>query len=96
MKGAVRERLESFCRQDGEFAQAVAQGGTFGDCMSHVAQGVKNGHISDLEAYQRAVQFFFPGAQIKCEMTIDLVGIAGDADESHASGEIIVDLMDFL
>ena len=34
MKKAVREALESFIRQDGEFAQAVAQGGSFADCMA--------------------------------------------------------------
>lgn len=43
MKGAVRRALESFARQDGEFAQAIAQGGSFTDCMKRVAGGVKTG-----------------------------------------------------
>ena len=40
MKGAVRDALLEFCRQNEEFAQAVAQGGTFPDCMAAVAKGV--------------------------------------------------------
>ena len=61
MKAAVRDTLLEFCRQDEEFAQAVAQGGSFPDCMAAVAKGV-GGSISDLEAYRRAVSFYFPGA----------------------------------
>lgn len=38
MKSAVRSALEEFCRQDDEFAQAVAQGGSFADCMTAVAK----------------------------------------------------------
>lgn len=53
MKNSVREALESFCRHDEEFAQAVVQGGTFEDCMKAVATNCGNG-ISDLEAYRRA------------------------------------------
>lgn len=37
MKDAVCDALDGFCRQDGEFAQAVVQGGTFEDCMKAVA-----------------------------------------------------------
>ena len=42
MKGAVCEALVGFCRQDGEFAQAVVQGGTFEDCMKAVAKNCGN------------------------------------------------------
>ena len=58
MKKAVREALESFVRQDDEFAQAVAQGGSFGDCMAAVEKGVGNS-ISDMDAYHKAVLFYF-------------------------------------
>ena len=34
MKTAVLEALTSFCRQNEEFAQAVVQGGSFGECVS--------------------------------------------------------------
>lgn len=101
MKAAVREALEEFCEQDGEFAQAVVQGGPFADCMEAVARGVGRS-ISDLEAYRRAVQFYFPGAQIHMNMTIDLIGAAdperaaaAEADRTPRKG-IILDLEDFL
>lgn len=71
MKQAVREALEDFARQDEEFAQAIAQGGSFDRCMAAVAQNVGSS-ISDLEAYRRAVQFYFPGAEIRMTMEIDV------------------------
>lgn len=83
MAGAVAEALRSFCRQDAEFAQAVDQGGSFADCMKAVAKGV--GHcISDLEAYKKAVGFYFPGAKIRMQMTIDLIGDAAKPAEPEA------------
>ena len=104
MAPAVREALLSFCEQDAEFAQAVAQGGSFKDCMDAVAKGV-GVSISDLEAYRKAVQFFFPGAEIRCSMTVDLIGEAGipssapdGAPSPQGEGKkgIILDLEDFL
>ena len=47
MKADVGAALKEFCRQDAEFAQAVAQGGSFDDCMKAVAKGVKGSGISD-------------------------------------------------
>ena len=78
MKSAVLDALQEFCRQDKEFAQAVIQSDkTFSDCMKAVAKGVGSS-ISDLEAYKKAVQFYFPGAEIKFHMTIDLIGKAAE------------------
>ena len=71
MKQPVRDALAEFCRQDEEFAQAVLQGGSFADCMAAVANGVGQS-ISDLDAYRRAVQFYFPGADIRFQMSINL------------------------
>ena len=67
----VREALMSFCKQDEEFAQAVAQGGSLEDCMRAVANGVGN-HISDLDAYRKAVQFYFDGAEVVFQMRVDV------------------------
>ena len=92
MKQAVREALESFIRQDGEFAQAVAQGGTFADCMKAVAKDVGNS-ISDLDAYKRAVQFYFKGADV--EMTL-WIRLAGDPEKPAERKTIVLDLEDFL
>lgn len=77
MAEAVVQQLKDFCQQDEEFAQAVVQGGTFSDCMKKVAQGVGSS-ISDLEAYKKAVQFYFPGAEVRMQLTIDLIGKAAE------------------
>lgn len=76
MLSAVYNALINFCEQDSEFAQAVAQSEkTLTDCLASVAKGVGES-ISDIEAYKKAVRFYFPGADIKCTMAIDLVGAA--------------------
>ena len=97
MAPAVKEALLTFCEQDGEFAQAVVQGGSFKDCMDAMAK-VVCGSISDLEAYRRAVQFYFPGAEIRCEMTVDLIGKADEGRGPAAAGGkgVVLDLTDFL
>lgn len=103
MKNAVREALVDFCDQDEEFAQAVAQGGTFEDCMKAVAQNCGGG-ISDLEAFRRAVRFYFPGAEVRFQMSVDLTGsvrpAAGEASADPGAGAVepvpkILDLSDF-
>ena len=71
MKNAVKAALLDFCGQDEEFAQAVAQGGSFPDCMKAVAKDVGNS-VSDLEVYRKAVAFYFPGADIQMTMRINL------------------------
>ena len=90
MKNQVFEALESFCRQNEEFAQAVAQGGTFEDCMKELAKNCGNG-IPDLEAFRRAVRFYFPGAGVKFHMTVELCGAA----EEQAPASNFLDLLDF-
>lgn len=71
MKDRVHEALADFCRQDEEFAQAVVQGGTFEECMKAVAKKCGNG-ISDLEAFRRAARFYFPGSDVRFQMSIVL------------------------
>ena len=81
MKDAVAHALESFCNDDAEFAQAVVQSkGTFSDCMKVVAQGCGS-CLSDLEAYSRAVCFYFPGATVKFQMRVDLCGSVDNTEE---------------
>ena len=99
MKGAVCEALDGFCRQDAEFAQAVVQGGTFSDCMKAVAKSCGSA-ISDLEAFRRAVRFYFPGADVKFHMTVNL---CADVEAEAAAmapvtstGPKTLDLEDFL
>jgi len=97
MKDAVCEALDSFCRQDGEFAQAVVQGGTFEDCMKEVAKNCGSA-LSDLEAFRRAVRFYFPGADVRFHMTVNLCADVEDQEPEQPpkAEHKILDLEDFL
>lgn len=89
MKSGVRDALLNFCRQDDEFAQAVAQGGRFEDCMKAVSQNCGSG-LSDMEAYRRAAKFYFDGATVQMELRIQLVPAAYEEPRS-----ILLNLTDF-
>ncbi|MBR6968503.1 MAG: hypothetical protein IKH78_08215 [Ruminococcus sp.] len=88
----VRDCLKDFCSQNDEFAQAVAQGGTFKDCLSACTKGIGQS-CSDLEVYKRAVQFYFKGADVHMELKIDL-GDAGFSD-NKSIGLSLDSLLDF-
>ena len=89
MKTAVADALESFCRQDEEFAQAVVQGGSFAECGGGVARG-GGSSLSDVEAYRRAAAFYFRGAEVKMELRIRL------EPEAEEAGKVIhLDFSDF-
>ena len=92
MKKSVHDALLDFCRQDEEFAQAVAQGGSFAACMKAVSGKVKNQALSDLEAWAAAVKFYFPGAGIQFTMTIDL---CADVRADGPKQGPVIDLSDF-
>lgn len=92
MKKAVKDALVSFCEQDEEFAQAVVQGGTFEECMKKVENGVGN-CISDLDAFKKAVQFYFAGAEVRFRMEIDVCPNRVKQSDNQA---ILLDLSDFL
>ena len=94
MAPAVQAVLMDFCKQDEEFAQAVVQGGSFKDCMAAVAKATGNS-ISDLDAYKKAVAFYFPGAGIRVNMTIDLCDSVKDVPHIDGPG-IVLNLEDFL
>lgn len=96
MKKPVHDALVDFCQQDNEFAQAVYQGGTFAECMQAVAKGVGTS-ISDVEAYRRAVQFYFPGADIRVQMSINLCAAVDEPEETpKKSGPVVLDLFDLM
>lgn len=91
MKNAVKDALLEFSKQSSEFAQAILESDkSFKDCMNAVAKDVRNS-ISDIEAYRRAVQFYFPGADIKFNMTINL-----SASVEKDTAPISVSLLDLL
>lgn len=96
MAEPVAEALREFCRQEEEFAQAIVQGGTFADCMKAVSKGVSSA-LSDLEAYRRAVRFYFPGAEVRFQMRVDLVGDAApDTGGRERPAGLLLNLTDFL
>lgn len=69
---SVYNALILFCEQDSEFAQAVVQTDkTLKACCDYIVKGVQNG-ISDIDAYGKAVEFYFPGATVKFEMRIQV------------------------
>lgn len=99
MAGAVFAAIKDFCLQNEEFAQAVVQGGSFAECMKKVAAGVGSS-ISDLDAYKKAVQFYFPGAEVKMQLTIDLIGKAAEPEQAapvaaQEKKPLTLNLMDF-
>lgn len=91
--------LEDFCRQDGEFAQAVVQGGSVADCAAACVKGTGDA-ISDLEVYRRAAQFYFPGCEVEMTMKIymseyDKPAAAEETDSAPTAPAIALDLTDF-
>ena len=82
----VADALTDFCRQDGEFAQAVVQTKDFEGCLKAAVKGASNtGGLSDLTVYGQAVAFYFPGAKISFNMTIDLIGDAAVPEKPKKS-----------
>lgn len=96
MKEDVYKALDTFCQQDAEFAQAVVQGGSFEECMKTVSKGCGSS-LSDLEAFRRAVRFYFPGADVKFHMTVNLcASVEAEEPEEAESKVTVLDLEDFL
>lgn len=96
IKKAVYDILLSFISQEPEFAQAVAQtDGTLAQCCTAAVKDCGNS-ISDIEVYRRAAGFYFPGATVRAEITIDLIGSAGETKPASSGGGIRLNLEDFL
>ncbi len=80
----VLDALTEFCRQNGEFAQAVVQSGKdLKDCIESTVKGANGKGISDIEVYRRAAAFYFEGAEIHFTMVIDL-GDGGFSNDAPA------------
>lgn len=70
VKKEVMDALFCFIGQSDEFARAIEESsGNFGECLSTVVKDIK-GSLSDIEAYRRAVAYYFPGAEVEMKMTI--------------------------
>lgn len=97
----ICEMLISFCQQDTRFADAVFEKKeTLSDCVKAVAHGATY-MISDVDAYKKAVQFYFPAADVdfKCVIVLPAeksgvvtrgIGLAADEE----SEEITLSLFD--
>lgn len=96
VKSAVLRTLCKFCEQNAEFKQAIEQSDkSFADCLKATVRGVSGLSLEDLEVYKRAVAFYFPGADIKCTMTLDLgdSGFSNNEMSTEAdSGKLQLDL----
>ena len=95
VKDAVLKTICKFCEQNAEFKQAIEQSNKlFADCLKATVKNAGTS-IEDLEVYKRAVAFYFPGADIKCTMTLDLGdnGFSNSKTSTEAdSGKLQLDL----
>lgn len=80
----VLRTLKSFCTQNKEFAQAVAQSDkSVAECLEYVVKGCGS-CLSNIVAYERAVGFYFDGAKVRCQMVLDL-GDGGFSGENETA-----------
>lgn len=102
IRKAVYDALVTFCGQNEEFAQAVAQSdktlsAVCEECVKNVGQSV-----SDLEVYRSAVAAYFPGAQVDCVMTVRMSEHENPSRDperanSRTSGDVLqLDLFDLM
>ena len=72
VKRTVLDCLLVFCEQEPEFLQAVKDSNKcFEQCCDAIMTGVGSS-ISDIEVYRRMAAFYFPGAGVNMQMTINL------------------------
>lgn len=100
----VRGALIEFCKQNSEFAQAVAQSKkSVAECLEYVVKDCGS-CLSDITAYERAARFYFAGAKVHFQMILDLGdgGFSGEdetaapAPEAPAKNCITLDLDELL
>ena len=86
---AVLEALIHFCNQNEEFSKVVLEENkSFDNCLKAVLES--HGKVlSDIEAYRRAVSYYFPGADVHFEMKI--VNNKNDIDNTSA---VVLNLLD--
>ena len=65
--------LQSFCEQSDEFTRAVLDGGSLEECIGYAVKQIgSKPAVSDLDVFQSAVEFYFPGAVIECKMVLHM------------------------
>jgi hypothetical protein len=100
IRTAVHDALVTFCGQNEEFAQAVAQSEKTLWAVCEEAVRNVGTSVSDLEVYRSAVATYFPGAQVDCVMTVRMSEheepdkqIAGRPEKSDVLSLDLFDLM---
>lgn len=90
----VADALKQFIRDPG-FADAVIAKGEngFSDCLTEVIKGV-GASLSDIEAYRRAANYFFPGCGISFRMEIDLTAAVNGKNEILPGGKTVGEFPD--
>ena len=72
----ILKTLICFADQEPRFAEVICNTKrTFSECCAAVVHNA-GGMISDLDAYRRAVQFYFPNAEVEFVMNVKLTGAA--------------------
>lgn len=83
----VLRALLSFADQEPRFAEVVCNTKrTFSECCAAVVHNAGE-VLSDLDAYRKAVQFYFPNAEISFVMNIKLTGGGSDRGRNEQTGK---------
>ena len=77
----VAAQVTHFCEESPEFAEVVYKTKrTLSDCCAEVMKGVGN-HISDLDVYRGIVRAYYPNADVRLLMNIEINGAAPSEEE---------------
>jgi hypothetical protein len=93
MEDVVHKRtadtLIKFCKQSAAFAEVVARTPrTLSDCCTKMVEGVgRTEGISDIDAFKKAVQFYFPNSDVLFHMQIRHTGSAPSEEEINKPAE---------
>lgn len=84
----VASTLTHFCSQNERFAEVVYKTQrTLSDCCEEVMHGTGNS-VSDIDVYRKAVQSYFPNADISFKMEILIFGEAPSEEEINRVHEV--------
>ena len=75
------ETLTHFCEESAQFAEVVYKTRrTLSDCCGEVMKGTGN-YVSDIDVYRGIVRAYFPNADVKFLMNIEINGAAPSEEE---------------
>jgi hypothetical protein len=76
-------QLCEFCKQEPEFARAVLESKNkkLSDCLAFVLKGVCAA-LSDVDAYQKAAQYYFDGARVEQKLILHVNPFEADSTEA--------------